>query len=74
MLMMREVQTEIDLRNTTSMKASLAAAKVIPSENLDDFETLKTYSRNQLVDAITKVLPVQSVAMRRIEEYIVKCK
>ena len=56
------------------MKQSLALCKLIPSENLDDEETLRVYSQHLLRDVVPKVLPVQPAAMRRMEEFIVKCK
>ena len=56
------------------MKQSLALCKLIPSENLDDEETLRVYSQCLLRDVVTEVLPVQPIAMRRMEEFIVKCR
>ena len=56
------------------MKKRLALCKLIPSEKLDDEDTLIVYSRCLLKDAVTKVLPVQPIAMRRMEEFIVKCR
>ena len=74
MLMMGEFYMKLDLQNTGSMKQSFALCKLIPSENLDDEETLRVYSQCLLRDVVTKVLPVQLIAMRRMEEFIVKCK
>ena len=74
MLLLGEVATELDLRDTKSMKHSLAISKLIPSDNLDDEETLLKYSNNLLYRIVTEVFPIQPITMRRLEEYIVMTK
>ena len=74
MLLLGEVGTELDLKDTESMKHSLAISKLIPSDNLDNEEMLLKYSNNLLRRVITEVFPILPITMRMMEEYIVMTK
>ena len=74
LLMIGEVSTELDLRCAGSMKETMAKAKLIPNEHLDDEEHLKQYSIHVLKRVIREVFPYQALTMRELQEYIIKGK
>ena len=74
LLMIGEVSTEPDLRCAGSMKETMAKAKLIPNEHLDDEEHLKQYSIHLFKRVIREVFPYQALTMRELQEYIIKGK
>ena len=74
MLVLGEYDTELDLKVAESMKHSLAKARLIPNEALDDTDALKRYVNILLAKVVEKILPLQPITMGRIEEFVVKTK
>ena len=75
MLMLGDIKTEVDLtENASSIRDCLVMTKLIPGERLDDHEALSKYSNELLKRIITEVFPFQPISMKRLEEYIIKCK
>ena len=74
MIMLGEFETELDFRQHNSLKESLAAAKLIPDQGLDDEETLQQYCKELLNRIIREVFSVQPITLRKMDIYIVRCK
>ena len=74
MIMLGEFKTELEFRQHNSLKESLAAAKLIPNDNLDSEEHLKQYGRDLLNRIIKEVFAVQPITLRKMDMYIVRCK
>lgn len=74
MIMLGEFETELEFRQHTNLKESLAAAKLIPDKNLDNKESLEQYSNDLLRRIICEVFSVQPITLRKMDIYIVRCK
>lgn len=74
MLVLGEFATELDFKAEPSMKAALAKTKLIPSENLDCKEALKSYSTALMRRIVNEVLPYQPLTMKKVDEFIVTAK
>jgi hypothetical protein len=74
MLVMGEIGTEMDLKYASSMKESLAIAKLIPQEHLDDEERLKEYSNRLLRRIVDEIVPLQPIAMGAMQDFIMTAK
>lgn len=72
MLVLGEYDTEYDFKVASSMKHSLAKAKLIPFEALEDDAKLAEASTHLLKRVIEEVLPLQPVTMTKIDDFIVK--
>lgn len=67
-----EFDTELDIKQSPSMKMCLAQAKLIPDQDLDDGDTLLIYARILLRRVVTEVFPYQPISLRIFADYIVK--
>ena len=72
MLVLGEFETEMELRTAGSMKKSLAKAKLIPSDDLENPEALKIYARGLTKRVVDEILPLQPVSMPQMDNFIVK--
>ena len=72
MLMLGKYETELDIRMQPSIRHSLVKVKLIGNETTD--EALELYS-NQLVEmVVTKVLSVQPISLRRLDDFVIMSK
>ena len=72
MLVLGEYVTELDLRSAGSMKMSFVKAKLIPNEDLDSLDMMKTYANILKKRVIEEILPLQPVSMNQMEDFISK--
>ena len=76
MLTLGSFETELDLKNTTSLKHSLAVAKLIPpgvkDPDLNCSKFLEKWCRYLVSRIISDVMSVLPISMRKLDEYIVK--
>lgn len=72
MLALGQFDTELDLKASGSMKDSLAMAKLIPSEGLNDPQCLWRYGKDLLLRVVNEILPLQPVTMPGMDDFIVK--
>ena len=74
MLVLGEFGTELELKNTRSVKESLAKAKLIPDGKTNDPEVLRKYAKKLLFRVVNEVLPLQPVTMSQMDDFIVKAE